>query len=112
MKSSAHLQAWQQRELSRITFVGLRSRTWSDGVGFAGEAGLHADVYVFALVAGARHADYDALDVDGWELYVVSRARLEELGQGSVGLATVRRLASGAVPYAELGARVEERERR
>jgi len=64
-------------------------------------------VYVFALVTATRHGDYDALDVDGWEFYVVPRDALAELGQGSVGLGTVRRLAGGPVPYAELGAQIE-----
>jgi len=107
VKSSAFLQAWPQRHLSRITFGGLRSRTWSDGSGFAGEAGLHADVYVFALVTATRHGDYDALDVGGWEFYAVPRDALAELGQASVGLGTVRRLAGGPVPYVALGAQIE-----
>ena len=108
VKSSAYLQAWPQRELSRITFGGLRSRTWNDERRFSGEAGLHADMYVFAIVTATQHEDYDALDVDGWEFYVLPRARLEQLGQGSLGLGAVRRLAGGPVPYAELGARIEE----
>lgn len=64
-------------------------------------------MYVFALVTAARHEDFDALDVDGWEFYVLPRARLEQLGQDSVGLATVRRLAGGPVAYSWLGARIE-----
>jgi len=84
-----------------------RSRTWGDGSGFAGEAGLHADVYVFALVTATRHGDYDALDVGGWEFYAVPRDALAELGQASVGLGTVRRLAGGPVPYVALGAQIE-----
>jgi hypothetical protein len=38
-------------------------------------------VYVFALVTATRHGDYDALDVDGWEFYVVPRDRLAELNR-------------------------------
>lgn len=69
-------------------------------------------MYVVALVTAARHEDYDALDVHGWQFHVLSRARLEQLGQDSVGPATVRRLAGGPVPYAALGARIEETGRR
>ena len=29
VKSSAHLQVWDQRRLSRIVFTGLRGRTWT-----------------------------------------------------------------------------------
>lgn len=96
----------------RIAFGGLRSRTWCDDHGLAGEADLRADVYVFALVTATRQEDDDTLDVDGWEFYVVPRVRLEQLGQDSVGLATASRLAGGPVSYAEQGARVEEMGRR
>lgn len=71
VKSSAYLQTWPQRGLSRVTFGGLRSRTCSDGRGF-----------MSALVTATRHEDYDALDVDGWEFYVVARGQAGRAGPG------------------------------
>src|SRR5918911_5022810 len=46
VKSSAYLQSWRQKQLSRITFSGLTGRAWSyDTNIFDTEPTLRADVY-------------------------------------------------------------------
>ncbi|HON74216.1 MAG TPA: hypothetical protein PLQ23_03575, partial [Dermatophilaceae bacterium] len=99
VKSSAYLQVWEQRRLSRIQFTGLRSRTWTPQDGESAEASLNADVYVFAVHLATRHDEYDPLDVTQWQFYVVPRARLEALGQGSLSLWRLRSLVAAPVPY-------------
>ena len=107
VKSSAYLQAWPQRRLSSIVFSGLTSRTWSPETYYEAERDLHADVYVFALVRARTHGDYDALDTESWDFYVLPRADVEELGMRSLSLATVRGRAGEAIGYADLRDRVE-----
>lgn len=102
VKSSAHLQVWDQRRLSRIAFTGLRGRTWTPQDGESSEATFNADVYVFCVQTAQAHAEYNPLDVSQWDFYVVSRDAIVNLGFKSIGLASLRRLTSGPVEYEEL----------
>ncbi len=102
VKSSAYLQVWEQRRVSRIQFTGLRSRTWTPQDGESAEASLNADVYVFAVHLTTRHDEYDPLDITQWQFYVVPRARIEALGQASLSLWRLRSLVATPVPYSGL----------
>lgn len=108
VKSAGHLQAWRQRRLSRISFGSMVGRTWTPEDGESAEATLNADVYVFAVQTATRHEDYDVLDVGQWEFYVVRRAAIEGTGYRSIGMATLRTLVDGPVPYADLGQAIRE----
>ncbi|MYW69941.1 hypothetical protein GTY65_38700 [Streptomyces sp. SID8379] len=103
VKASAYLQSWEQRELSRVTFSVEKRRKWTSANGFSGEPTHNADAYVFAVHTATRHEEYDPLDVSQWEFYVASRATIAELNQKTAGLATVRRIAAGPVPFGRLG---------
>ncbi|WP_073807868.1 hypothetical protein [Kitasatospora sp. CB01950] len=105
VKTSAYLQVWGQRALSRIQFSRLRGRVWTPEEGTAAEPSYNADVYVFALHTALSHADYDPLDVAQWSFYVTSRADVAN-GRDSAGLATVRRLCGDPVGYRELAGRI------
>ncbi|MFD8593826.1 hypothetical protein ACFV1L_02350 [Kitasatospora sp. NPDC059646] len=99
VKTSAYLQAWGQRELSRIQFSRLRGRVWTPAGGTAEEPSYNADVYVFALHTARSHADYDPLDVAQWAFYASSRAGVERGGRASAGLAAVQRLCGEPVGF-------------
>ena len=101
VKSSAYLQAWAQTRPSRIVFSGLRARTLSLNV-YAAEPTYNAQVYVFCVQTADDPAQYDPLDVRQWDFYVLPVAVLIQLGCASLGLATVRRCAGGAIPFATL----------
>lgn len=105
VKSSAYLQVWEQRKLSRISFSGLRGRTW-DRYGVAPEATYNADVYVFCVQSATSHDNYDPLDVEQWQFYVLSRQVIEATGYHSIGLPAIQALTA-ATPYAQLGAAIE-----
>lgn len=49
VKSSAYVQAWTQKSLSRIVFSRLKARRWDPATGESSEATYNADVYVFCL---------------------------------------------------------------
>lgn len=104
VKSSAYLQVWEQRKLSRIVFTGLRGRTW-DRYGVASEATYNADVYVFCVQTATTHDVYDPLDVDQWRFYVLARQAVEATGYGSLSLPAIEALTT-ATAYGELGDRI------
>jgi hypothetical protein len=104
VKSSAYLQSWRQKQLSRITFSGLTGGAWSyDMNAFDTEPTLHADVYVFALHTCWDPDQYDVLDLDAWEFYVVPVATLEAHGSPkSVSKGFIENLGVVAVGFSGL----------
>lgn len=99
VKSAGHLQTWDQRRLSRISFGSMKGRTWSPELGESVSATLNADVYVFAVQTAVKHELYDPLDIGQWQFYVLARDIVEATGYASIGLPTLRSLSDGAVPY-------------
>ncbi|MFI9201604.1 hypothetical protein [Streptomyces sp. NPDC053048] len=106
VKSSAYLQAWGQRKVTKIVFDRLRTRTWSPQTGDATEPSFNADVYVFAVHTATSHDDYDPLDVGQWQFYVVPSPLIEAKGTKSLALNSVRALAGDPVPYSDLADRI------
>lgn len=102
VKSSAYLQAWEQRALSRISFSGLRGTRYHPRHGDdPGGRQLNAHVYVFCVQASQEHASYDPLDVGQWQFYVVPKSELESAGM-SIGLASVHAAAGGPTGWDDL----------
>jgi hypothetical protein len=101
VKSSAYLQLWDQRQLSRIVFAGLRGHILDPHASarVSTEATFNADVYVFAVQTAQSHDAYDPLDVGQWEFYALSRREVEERGARSIGLRSLRVLAGAPTPY-------------
>lgn len=105
VKSAAHIQSWAQRAASRITFTGLRGRTWTPQGGYSDTAGYHADVYVFAWNTTLDPDAYDPLDVTAWRFHILPCHRLEPLGVKSISLTTLDRIST-PVAYDRLRAAV------
>lgn len=106
VKSSAYLQVWDQRQLSRIVFTGLTGRTWSPQGGESAEATLNAEVYVFCVQTAQTHEAYDPLDVGQWQFYILSRAEVAATGYKSLSLPTLLTMTGGPVAYSELADRI------
>lgn len=102
VKTSAYLQAWEQRDVSRISFSGLKGRIWDTATGYTAEQTFNADVYVFAVQTATTHEEYDALSTSQWKFYVASRVVLEGHGYTSIGLPALERLAGPAIAYTAL----------
>jgi hypothetical protein len=59
-------------------------------------------VYVFAIQTARTHEEYNPLLASQWRFYVLPRQTVEDLGQESISLATLEKLAGPSVAYEEL----------
>ncbi|MGA3283079.1 MAG: hypothetical protein ABSD57_01295 [Verrucomicrobiota bacterium] len=78
VKSAAYLQSWEQDEPSKIQFDIRKTKKLNFEKGkYEGWPKRHADVYVFALLKEKDDkAKASRLNVNRWDFYVVSTARL------------------------------------
>jgi hypothetical protein len=95
VKCSAHLQAWEQKSASQLSFSGLRARTWTPRAGESAEATYNGDVYVFCVETARTHDAYDPLDLSQWQFAVLSRTRVAATGYRSITWPTVIKIAGG-----------------
>lgn len=90
VKSTAYLQAWNQKELSRPLWQGLRSRQTemaSDGSwSIAGEQTAKADVYVLCLFTATEHADANPMEMDQWDFWLVPG---KDISSDTIGISAV-----------------------
>jgi len=55
-------------------------------------------VYVFCLQSNLDPGTWDALNLNQWEFYVLSKARVEGNGCKTMGISTLRSLTSAVEP--------------
>ncbi|PXA68302.1 hypothetical protein [Cryobacterium arcticum] len=110
VKSSAYLQAWDQRRISTLSFSGLKGTRYNPRAPLGGEDPLgkryNAMVYVFCVQTATTHEAYNPLDVSQWEFHVVRRRALAATGLQSLGIGRVRKLSEGTTVWADLAAKV------
>ena len=107
VKSSAYLQNFPQKKLSKIRFAGLTARSLDERGEFSPEREIRADVFVFAIQTCTEPRAWDALDIGQWEFYVASAEAIRKHGSRSVELPTLRRFAEGPIAYSGLERAVE-----
>lgn len=79
VKSSARVQSWAQRKLSRPQFRVAPTRKWNPATGRYSEHPLRADIYVFCLFAAATvNTHAAALNVDHWRFRVATGSELPD----------------------------------
>lgn len=72
VKSSAWIQDWGQKYLSKPSFTIAPSRAWDKEHGQrAKEAHRHSNVYVFCLLDHKDYKTIDPMNIDQWTFYVV-----------------------------------------
>jgi hypothetical protein len=104
VKSSAYVQAWPQKQLSKPSFDVEAKGAYEDELGrWDAEKRRRSDAYVFCLYPETDWEKVNVLNVPAWEFYVVPTRQIDiELGsQKRVGLARVQTMAD-AVNYFEL----------
>ncbi len=107
VKSSAFVQSWGQKELSKVSFSYKRSIGWDSATGVYDETPQrHADIYVFALLAHKDKPTINPMDLSQWCFYVVPTSVLNARtrSQHSITLASLKALAphNRLVKYKEL----------
>ncbi len=78
VKSSAYLQSWKQKELSKISFGIQPTVTWDENNERTSESKRQADVYVFCLLAHKDKDTVNPLDLSQWEFYVLDTKVLND----------------------------------
>jgi len=114
VKSSAYLQSWFQKELSKISFSTKPALFWDGATGEqAKEKARHADVYVFCLLRHVDKTTVDPLNMNQWEFYVLATKELNEYSrsQHSITLNSLRQLTN-AIPYDMVNPVVKEKYKR
>lgn len=110
VKSSAYVQTWSQRQLSRISFTIAPTRAF-DATSNAYELARkrQADVYVFALLAHKDKSSVDPLDMSQWHFYVLPAHKLESCGtQRTISLSRIVALGGSPLDYVSLPAAVAD----
>lgn len=107
VKCSAFLQSWPQKRPSDLVFGRLTSREWNARLNeYADARTVHADVFVFAVQMQTEPSDYNMLDLRDWSFWVIGREGLEAEAVRSVGIAWVKRNATGPIPYDKLASTI------
>jgi len=87
----------------------LIAKRWDPIKGYSSIKSVIADIYVFAVHTCMTPADYDPLDVDLWDFYVIPGPVIKKLNQGSMALSTVRKHAGNAISWADLRRVISEK---
>ncbi|MGZ3523045.1 MAG: hypothetical protein ACXVAG_19045 [Vulcanimicrobiaceae bacterium] len=109
VKSTAYLQAWNQRALSKPLFsIGARKQLSEDGLAYEPDPRYVANCYVFCVFTDTDGPTSNVLDVTRWEFYIVDISQLI----GSCGVAktlSLRRLKTMTKPlrYPDLKSAVD-----
>ena len=99
VKCASYLQDWDQKELSRIVWSGLKAKTlyWSSAVNESlpsAPADYKAEIYILVLLKHQDPETFDIFDMNQWCFYVLSRDKIKEITNngGSVSLARLEKL--------------------
>lgn len=109
VKSSAYLQSWEQKELSKISF-GIQPTGISQT---RNEAKCRkADLYIFCVLAHKEKSTVDPLNLDQWDFYLLSASVLnhEVLDQKTITLSALLELDPTYVKYGDLGLEINKRD--
>lgn len=110
VKSGARRQSWHtpSHAPSKVVFSGLRALPGTAEVRSGKEQTYNADLYVFAVHTEIDLQRWDAFDMAQWKFFILPNAALSALGQSSMGLSTLERLASAmdAVAFREYARRL------
>ncbi|MFB4163921.1 hypothetical protein ACE1TI_08765 [Alteribacillus sp. JSM 102045] len=109
VKSAAYIQAWKQKQLSKIIFNIPKAKSWDYLTGeMSADSKRNSDCYVFCVYTDQNKADYDILDIHRWEFYVLSTAFLNEHfpEQKSISLSTLQK-SCRAINYNDLKAEID-----
>lgn len=113
VKCAAYLQDWDQKELSRIVWTGLKAKElyWSSAVNTESDsspADYKADLYVLAMVHHTDPKTLDLLDLRQWSFFVLTRDELKRIARNgsSVSLSRLKEAGQKPISYNALSNRL------
>lgn len=95
VKSSAYLQTWKQKNLSRIVFDIRPTRIWDENThNYSDDRLRRSDIYVFCIFKCTDIKQADLLNFDQWEFLVVKTSELNDKlkKQKSISLNSIKKL--------------------
>jgi len=102
VKCCSYIQDWDQNELSKIVFSGLKAKTlyWSSAVSAfpRKEADYKSDIYILALFKHQDPKTLDILDLDQWCLYVLSKDEIKKITKDGNSISIGRLEKNGIEP--------------
>ena len=98
VKSSAYVQTWEQKELSKISFGISPTHAWdSEKNIYDNSIVRQADVYVFCILKHVEQETLNPLDINQWEFYTLSTDVLNEKANNQKTINLNRVVSLGAV---------------
>jgi hypothetical protein len=105
VKSSAYLQSWTQKKLSRIQFD-IRPTQGFDSQknSYSSQLTRQSDVYVFCVLEEINQEAVDPLNMDQWSFYVLGTNQLNQAvgHQKTISLGRLKELNPINATYSEL----------
>ncbi len=115
VKCSAYLQDWDQKDLTKPIFSGLKAKElyWNDAVGkqINKEADYKADVYVLALQNNKDTETLNLIDLDQWSFFVLSKEQIKKITNNgnSVSLSRLLKTKHNQIPFEKLSESILEK---
>ena len=79
VKSSAYLQSWKCKSLSKIQFDIAPKKSWDSATNtYYGTVGRNSDIYVFCIFATKSPALANLLDLSQWAFYILPTKTLDQ----------------------------------
>lgn len=110
VKSSAYLQSWSCKTLSKIQFDIAPKKSWdSETNTYYDTIGRNADVYVFCLFANKNPKIANPLDTSQWEFYILPTKVLNQRVplQKSIVLSSLLKLGAVQTDYQNIQRTIE-----
>lgn len=115
VKCASYIQDWDQKELSKIVWTGLKAKElyWSEAVkkfGDLKQKDYKADIYVLALLDHKDPKTLDILDMDQWCFYILTKEEIKEITKdgSSVSLARLDKLKIEPYGFAEIKEKITD----
>ncbi len=111
VKSSAYIQSWYQRKLSKISFSIPETRAWNENSNIQEKhPKRQADIYVFCILKHKIQETLDPLNVSQWRFYVITTGLLNKhcCHTKQISLSKLKKIGARSVTYAKLKDCIDE----
>jgi len=95
VKCSSYIQDWDQKELSRIVWTGLKAQElyWSEEVkkyADIQQKDYKAKIYILSLFKHQDPATLNILDLNQWAFYIFTREQIKDISRNGSSVSLIR----------------------